>query len=162
MLATQSPFPQYFDLDGSPLDAGRLYFGQVNQNPETAPITVYWDAAGTQPADQPIRTLNGYTVRNGTPAVIYAGSDYSLTVRDRRGRLVYTAPNSFFFSLAAVVNGFRDDLAGTADADDGMGMLGYNEQLPYADGTGGKALQRAYCPLNKPWLAAGDLSLIHI
>ena len=76
MLATQPPFPQYFDTDGSPLDGGRLYFGQVNQNPEIAPITVYWDAAGTQPAAQPIETLNGYTYRNGTPAQVYADTDY--------------------------------------------------------------------------------------
>lgn len=48
------------------------------------------------------------------------------------------------------------DLANTASATKGMGMLGYNEQLAYAAGTGGKALQRAYCPLNHPWLAAGD------
>lgn len=48
------------------------------------------------------------------------------------------------------------DLANTASATKGPALLGYNEQLAYAANTGGKALQRAYCPLNAPWLAKGD------
>jgi hypothetical protein len=88
MLAISSPLQQFFDLDGLPLDEGRLFFGVANQNPETSPITVYWDAAGTQPAVQPIQTLNGYPVRAGSPATIYADGDYSLTVRTRKGELV--------------------------------------------------------------------------
>lgn len=116
MLATQSPFPQYFDKDGTPLDNGSLYFGQVNQNPETAPITVYWDAAGTQPAAQPIRTLNGYTYRNGTPAQVYAATDYSLTIRDGRGRLVIGSPNSAEFSVANAVSAFSSPAVGQGDA----------------------------------------------
>lgn len=94
MLATEAPFPQFFDTDGSPLDSGSLYFGVANQNPETNPITVYWDAAGTQPAAQPIPTLNGYAVRSGTIAAVYADSDYSLTVRNSRGNLVYMTPSA--------------------------------------------------------------------
>ena len=55
-LATDAPFKQYFDLDGSPLDGGRIYFGVANENPETDPVTVYWDAAATQPAPPSIST----------------------------------------------------------------------------------------------------------
>lgn len=99
-LATQSPFPQYFDTSGSPLNAGRLYFGLTGQNPETSPTTVYWDTAGTQPAAQPIITSNGYTMRAGTPAVVYAAGDYSLTVKTSRGRMIYTAASSLEFSIA--------------------------------------------------------------
>jgi hypothetical protein len=88
MLPTKSPFPQFFALDGSPLTNGSLYFGQVGQNPLTAPATVYWDAAGTQPAAQPIKTLNGYPVRGGAPANIYTATGYSLTVLDQQGRIV--------------------------------------------------------------------------
>lgn len=94
MLATESPFPQYFDLDGTPLNNGSLYFGVANQNPETNPITVYWDAAGTQPAAQPIQTINGYAVRSGAPASIFVNGDYSLNVRNGRGNLVFYAPTS--------------------------------------------------------------------
>ena len=94
MLATESPLPQYFDTDGKPLTGGFLYFGLVNQNPETAATSVYWDAAGTQPAAQPIGTINGYAARNGTPAIVYASGDYSLTVKNRKGRVVMSAPSS--------------------------------------------------------------------
>lgn len=103
MLSTASPFPQYFDTDGTPLDNGRLYFGAANGNPITAPITVYWDSAGTQPAAQPIQTSNGFAVRNGTPALLYASSDYSLLVQDKRGRQVIYAPSSAAFSVSAQV-----------------------------------------------------------
>jgi len=98
MLATSAPFPQFFDKDGSPLDSGSLYFGVANQNPETNPITVYWDALGTQPIAQPVRTLNGVVVRNGTPAIVYAAGNYSLNVRDQRGRLLFYASDSASYS----------------------------------------------------------------
>jgi len=98
--ATENPIPLYFDTDGTPLDNGSIYFGQANQNPETNPITVYWDAAGTQPAAQPIKTVNGKTARNGNPAVVYAGSDYSNTVRNKRGSLVQSFPSASAFSFA--------------------------------------------------------------
>jgi hypothetical protein len=88
--ATQSPINFFADKDGSPLDAGYLFFGVSGSNPETSPITVYWDAAGTQPAAQPIRTLNGVPARAGTPAAIYVGSDYSCTVKNKKGALVQT------------------------------------------------------------------------
>ena len=99
MLAIEAPFPQYFDLTGAPLTGGYLYFGAVGANPQTSPITVYWDAAGTQPAAQPIRTVNGYIARAGTPARLYVGASYSLTVRDSRGQLVVTSPDSADWSL---------------------------------------------------------------
>lgn len=84
------PYPSYFDVDGSPLEDGYIYFGAANQNPETNPITVYWDAAYTQPALQPIRTSGGFTYRAGTPANIYVSTDFSITVRDKNRRLVYS------------------------------------------------------------------------
>lgn len=97
--ATENPIPLYFDTDGTPLDNGSIYFGVANQNPETNPITVYWDAAGTQPAAQPIKTVNGMTARNGTPAVVYAGSDYSNTVRNKKGALVTNFKQASGFSF---------------------------------------------------------------
>jgi len=88
MIAIDSPVPQFFDLEGEPLQDGYIYFGIANQNPETAPITVYWDAAGTQPVAQPVRTINGVVVRAGTPANLFINSDYSVTVKDKKSRLV--------------------------------------------------------------------------
>ena len=91
MLQIASPFQQIFDTDGSPLDNGYLYIGTANANPEVSPISLWWDDAGTIPAAQPIRTQNGYIVRNGTPARLYTSQeDYSLTVKNRNGVIVLT------------------------------------------------------------------------
>lgn len=112
MLATSAPYSQYFDTDGSPLNGGYVYYGTANANPETSPITVYWDAAGTQPAAQPIRTVNGYTVRNGSPANVYASGDYSQTVRNTRGTLVVYAGSGGALNnsvnLQTQINNFAD------------------------------------------------------
>lgn len=89
------PYPIFTDKNGGPLDAGYLYFGEVNKNPETNPIQVYYDSAFTQPAAQPLRTSNGYVMRNGSPALIYAGSQFSVTVRDKRSELVIYAPSGY-------------------------------------------------------------------
>ena len=40
MLSIASPFPQFFDLDGSPLDAGNVYIGIAGDNPQTVPQPV--------------------------------------------------------------------------------------------------------------------------
>ena len=91
MLQIQSPFQQLFDTNGSPLDDGYVYIGTANANPETSPIAIYWDDAGTIPAAQPLRTLNGYLVRSGTPARVYTAlDDFSMTVKDRQGRVVFS------------------------------------------------------------------------
>lgn len=91
MLQIASPFQQIFDTDGSPLDNGYIYIGTANANPEVSPISLWWDDAGTIPAAQPIRTQNGYIVRNGTPARVYTSQeDYSLTVKNRNGVVVLT------------------------------------------------------------------------
>ena len=89
------PYPVFTGRNGDPLDNGYLYFGASNQNPETNPIQVYWDTALTQPAAQPIRTINGYPSRNGAPALIYAGSQYSVTVRDKNNEFVIYSPLGF-------------------------------------------------------------------
>lgn len=129
MLATTQPVPQFFDLDGSPLDSGSIYYGAAGQNPETAPITVYWDSAGTQPATQPVRTMNGYPVRGGSPAVVYAGTNYSVTVRDRNGRLVMTAASSLMFDVSQVTQALVDDLradlaaTGAGEGAESIGLL---------------------------------------
>ena len=91
-LSVMSPFSMFFDVDGSPLEDGYIYLGPVNTNPEASAISVYWDNALTIPAAQPIRTINGYASRSGSPAQIYIGSvSYSITVRDKNRNLVYTS-----------------------------------------------------------------------
>lgn len=92
------PYPIFTDKSGTPLDNGYLYFGTANLNPETNPITVYYDSALTQPAAQPLRTSNGYVMRNGTPAIIYANSQFSVTVRDKKRAMVIYSPVGYGFT----------------------------------------------------------------
>ena len=91
-LSVQPPFPTFQDVDGQPLEDGYIWIGTANLDPQTDPITVYWDAGLTIPAVQPIRTLGGYPVNSGTPARLYVNSDYSILVQDKRGLMVYSAP----------------------------------------------------------------------
>lgn len=91
MQSIQSPLPQFFDLDGSPLDAGYIYIGTAGSNAETSPVALFWDLDGTQPAAQPLRTVAGYIARAGKAALVFVSTlNYSLTVRDRNGRLIYS------------------------------------------------------------------------
>jgi len=90
-LSVQPPFPILTDIDGQPLEDGYIFIGVVNLAPIGNPITVYWDAALTIPASQPIRTRGGYPINSGTPARLYVGSDYSIQVQNRNGSVVYTS-----------------------------------------------------------------------
>lgn len=121
MLPVESAFKIYVGLDGNPLDNGYIYFGSINQNPITSPITVYWDAAGTQPAVQPLRTLNGYIVRNGTPANVFVNGNYSQLVRNSSQVQVYYEPDSSNYSVSSQVFNFIASLA----APTGATLVGY-------------------------------------
>lgn len=114
LLATDSPFPQFFDFDGDPLDEGSIYYGLANQNPVTAQLQVYWDTAATQPVAQPVKTLNGYPVRFGTPANVFTDQIYSISVYDKKGRLIYTAPSSTDFSQLPLIGNQTDPNLGSA------------------------------------------------
>jgi hypothetical protein len=104
MALTQvtGPYPIFTDLDGTPLDDGYLYIGEVNQDPETNPVQVYWDSALTIAATQPIRTNSGYAYRNGTPALIYTAGAFSITIRNKREEFVLYSPVGYGFDPAAV------------------------------------------------------------
>lgn len=89
MITVTTPYPQFAELDGSPLDNGAVYIGTAGLNSETNPIAVFWDNAGTQPAAQPLRTRSGLIARNGAPARVYVNAAaYSLLVKDKQGRLI--------------------------------------------------------------------------
>jgi len=92
-LSVEPPYPAFADADGQPLEDGFINVGVVNLNPITNPIAVFFDAAFTIPAVQPIRTSGGYPVYQGTPARIYTASDYSIQVQNKNGTVVYTSLN---------------------------------------------------------------------
>ena len=100
-IEVQPPYPAFAGTDGLPLENGYIWIGTVNLSPQVNPIPVYWDAAQTIAAPQPIRTLNGYPVRNGTPARFYVTDDYSIQVLDPKGSVVYTSLNGNTFPGSA-------------------------------------------------------------
>lgn len=93
-LSIQPTYPIFTDIDGQPLENGYVWIGTANLDPQTNPIAVYWDAALTLPAAQPIRTLAGYPANSGTPARLYVNSDYSIQVQNKNGSVVYSAPTA--------------------------------------------------------------------
>lgn len=116
MLQITTPFPQFFGSDGKPLDNGSVYVGEVNQNPETYPIVVYWDADLTLPVAQPIKTINGYLARNGMISRVYTDQDtYSIVARDKARRIVYSVMDA---TASA-------DLTSKLASSDGANMIGY-------------------------------------
>lgn len=133
MLAIDSPFNQYFELAGDPLDAGAVYIGAPNLDPVTNPLPVFWDYAGTIPAAQPVPTRNGYLSRAGAPALLYTAADYSVTAKNRRGEIVYTLRSSAEFGGAGQI---LTRLADPSTPENGFGMLGYDPGTPYTTGAG--------------------------
>jgi hypothetical protein len=103
-LSIQPTFPIFTETNGLPLENGYIWIGAANLDPQGNPINVYWDAALTIQAAQPIRTLNGYPSRSGTPARLYVDSDYSIIVQNSNGSLVYSAPAATERYSEAVVN----------------------------------------------------------
>lgn len=93
-LSIQVPFPVFQDRDGQPLDNGYVWIGEANLNPQTNPVIAYYDSDLTIVAPQPLRTLNGYISRSGTPAQVYVdGVNFSILVQDSKGSMVYNFPD---------------------------------------------------------------------
>lgn len=97
------PIRSFYGNDGKPLDRGFIYFGTANQNPETAPKAMFWDLAMALPVTQPVRTVGGFIVRQGTPANVFSAGDFSITIKDSKGRLVQTYPVSAELQVAQAV-----------------------------------------------------------
>jgi len=112
-LSVQPPYPIITDIDGQPLEGGYIWIGQANLDPQTNPITVYWDKNLTIAATQPIRTTGGYPVNSGTPARLYVNSAYSIRVMNKNGSVIYNAP-SVTEQYSDVV--FSASIASTAEA----------------------------------------------
>jgi hypothetical protein len=91
-FTTTKPVGQFTDINGNPLD-GQVFFGQPNLDTIANPITVYWDAAGTQPVTQPVVTVGGYPMNGSTRSNVFVNADYSILVRNRNGFTVFSAPN---------------------------------------------------------------------
>lgn len=135
-ISVNQPYPIFTDADGQPLDDAYIYIGAANQNPVSNPITVYWDAALTIPASQPIRTSGGYPVYNGTPARFYVGSSYSILVKDKNGTFVYTAETKLgFFDVLVTDFGAIGDFNGFSGTDN---TAAFQAALNFVSSQGGR------------------------
>lgn len=112
-LSVQVPFPVFQDRDGQPLDNGYIFIGVANLNPQTNPVIAYYDDALTIVAVQPLRTLNGFISRSGTPAQIYVdGVNFSILVQDSKGSMVYNFPDGTGISPDACAVTYNPPFAG--------------------------------------------------
>lgn len=116
-LTVENGLQTFYDNQGNPLNYGFVYVGQVNVDPVTNPSNVYWDFAKTIPAQQPIRTISGRPVRNGSPSNFYVDGDYSITIKDSKNSFLYYSPNS---------NSMWANLA-SSDPTKGAAMVGFKQ-----------------------------------
>lgn len=93
----EPPYPVFTDREGEPLENGYIWIGVANLDPQTNPVNVFWDSNLSIPAAQPIRTLAGYPVYQGTPSRFFADENYSIRVLDKNGTLVFSSPSFIYF-----------------------------------------------------------------
>lgn len=131
MIAANIPFPQVFDLNGLPLENGKVYFGVANLDPRTNPISAWWDYAGTTSAAQPIRTAGGYLMRSGAPALVYVNGPHSLAVYDQNDVLVWYGADSTQYNIEQRATGVADDLSADLALTTGPNLIGFDYRLAY-------------------------------
>lgn len=128
-LSIQPTYPIFTETDGQPLENGYIWIGAANLDPQVNPINVYFDAALTILAPQPIRTLGGYPTRNGTPARLYVNSDYSIRVMNKNGSTVYSASEALERYSGDLISftGFKGQVGTVADLadNDGSDWIGF-------------------------------------
>lgn len=111
------PYPHFKELDGTPLNNGYVYIGDAGVDPEANPATVYWDDALGVTATQPIRTINGYYSNAGTPADVFVNAtNFSITVRDSAGALIFTKLN-YDLALPFTTFDFQPQATGAVSRD---------------------------------------------
>lgn len=157
MTRLTNPLPIFLDATGSLLDAGYIYVGIANGDPQSQPIAVFWDQERKIPAAQPLRTLGGVIVNGATPSQVYiAETDYSLRILDadfqlvRYDRSAYPDANSYqpedsdLTAIAALsTTEFGRALLTTANQAALRTATGIPDPLPAAGGTVAGPISRA-------------------
>lgn len=115
----REPISVYTDTDGTPLEDGYIYVGESGLNPQTNPISVYWDINLTIPAGN-IRTKGGYPTNNGSPGRLFISEDYSVLVKNKLGEIIYSVlenTDSVFSTITRVDTIFNQGIL-TWDTDE--------------------------------------------
>jgi hypothetical protein len=131
-----NPTPIYLDGRGALIDAGKIYVGTANMDPEDNPIDLFWDKDLTVPADQPLRTIGGMIVNEGAPAFVFMDEDdFSIRVRDANDNLVSYVPSLFAEDVAyQPLDSDLTAIAALATTSFGRSLLTGYPGLPAADG----------------------------
>lgn len=123
-----NPFDFFTDANGDALDSGFIYVGEPNKDPRQFPVAAFYDSALTIPAAMPLRTSNGYIVRNGSPTFLYINGNYSILVQDKKHRQIYYVADFLMISSGSAVS--AGDLANNIDPAKGSALVGYKSPLP--------------------------------
>lgn len=138
MTKLTNPTPLFTDLRGALLDAGYIYVGEANKDPELFPINVFYDVARTIPASQPLRTMGGRIVNGTAPAnIFFAEDDFSLRTKDADGNLVDYEPT--FLAASTQYQPLDSDLSAIAAQGTtpyGRGLLLLTNQADLKTATG--------------------------
>jgi hypothetical protein len=165
MASVIAPFEIFLDASGAPLSGGNLYIGTASLNPETNPITVYWDSAQTIPAAQPIKINGGYPSYAGSPGKLYVGTLYSITVKDKNGKLVFYSPISEAALGGAAVSTGAKNYVAAPDFESGT-TAGWNlskdsgTTVPISGGIGGGTTGFSALTIDNATPLAGTGSLV--
>ncbi|PYJ10753.1 MAG: hypothetical protein DMF06_04950 [Verrucomicrobia bacterium] len=143
MTKVVNPLPLFLDGRGALLDAGFIYVGAPNTNPETPAnrYQLYWDNALTVQAAQPLRTLGGVIVNGQNPSMAFlTQANYSMTIKDADGVLVeYIASAADVGGVAPSYQPLDADLtaiAALATTAYGRGLLTLANQAALKSATG--------------------------
>lgn len=91
-----APYPTFFDAAGLALENGYIYIGQPGFEARTTPKASFFDVGLTIPtgtaSGAAIRTKGGFPINNSNaPAMFYVDGDFSISICDRNGVLLYSA-----------------------------------------------------------------------
>lgn len=158
MSRLSNPIPLWLDARGVLLDAGKIYVGEANTDPQTNPLDLFADAALTIPVAQPLRTQGGAVVNGvGNQLQVYlAETDWSIRVLDADDLLItYLAstaattieyqPFDSNLSLIAELNTepFGRSLLTLASAEELRDATDIPDSLPLTGGTVSGTITRA-------------------
>lgn len=116
MANIKSPFVQFYDIDGQPLEDGYIYIGTAGLDPATNAITVYSDANLATTVTQPVRTIGGFPVVSGSPVRLYVGAvDFSIRVSNKNNTQIHQ-------DLNFGEDGFGGDVMFVDSANDRVGI----------------------------------------